>query len=164
VTGGTGKLGALTARHLVSAGRAAGCVLVSRSGPAAPGAAGLAAGLARAGAGVRVLAADLACPGAAAAVTAAAARGGRLSVVVHAAGVIDDATVATLTPGRVAAVMAPKAAAAWQLHLATRDRDLDGFVLFSSAASVLGGAGQGGYAAGNAVAGGVAGVGFVGVR
>jgi acyl carrier protein len=156
VTGGTGMLGGLTARHLVATGRAAGCVLVSRSGPAAAGVPVLAAGLARAGARVRVLAADLARPGAAAAVTAAAGRGGRLSLVVHAAGVIDDGTIATLTPGRVAAVMAPKAAAAWQLHLATRDADLDGFVLFSSAASVLGGAGQGGYAAANAFLDGLA--------
>jgi acyl transferase domain-containing protein/NADPH:quinone reductase-like Zn-dependent oxidoreductase/NAD(P)-dependent dehydrogenase (short-subunit alcohol dehydrogenase family)/acyl carrier protein len=150
VTGGTGTLGALTARHLAATGRAAACVLVSRSGPAAPGAAALAAGLARAGAGVAVLAADLARPGAAAAVTAAAAADGRLSAVIHAAGVIDDATIATMTPGQVRTVMAPKAAVAWQLHQATKDRDLDGFVMFSSAASVLGGAGQGNYAAANA--------------
>ena len=149
VTGGTGTLGALTARHLAASGRAAGCVLVSRSGPAAPGVPGLAAGLARAGAGVRVLAADLARPGAAAAVTAAAAADGRLSAVIHAAGVIEDATIATMTPGQVRAVMAPKVAAAWQLHLATKDGDLDGFIMFSSAASVLGGAGQGNYAAAN---------------
>jgi acyl carrier protein len=104
-----------------------------------------------------VLAADLARPGVAAAVTADAARGGRLSAVIHTAGVIDDATIATMTPGQVTAVMAPKAAAAWQLHLATRDADLDGFVLFSSAASVLGGAGQGNYAAANAFLDGLAG-------
>src|SRR6202034_1342858 len=87
VTGGTGTLGALTARHLATTGRAAACVLVSRSGPAAPGAAALAADLAQAGAGAWVLAADLARPGVAAAVTAAAtAEGERLSAVIHAAG------------------------------------------------------------------------------
>jgi len=89
-------------------------------------------------------------PAQAAALTAAAARDGRLSAVIHAAGAVDDATIATMTPAQVSAVMAPKAAAAWQLHLATRDTDLDEFVLFSSATSVLGGAGQGNYAAANA--------------
>jgi len=93
----------------------------------------------------------------AAAVTADAAQGGRLSAVIHAAGVVDDATVATMSAAQVYAVMAPKAAAAWQLHQATKDRDLDGFVLFSSAASVLGGAGQGNYAAANAFLDGLAG-------
>jgi acyl transferase domain-containing protein/thioesterase domain-containing protein len=156
VTGGTGTLGALTARHLVATGRAGVCVLVSRSGPAAPGAAGLAADLARAGAGVRVLAGDVADPAQAATLAAVAASGGRLSAVIHAAGVVDDATIATMTAAQVRAVMAPKAAAAWQLHLATRDADLDGFVLFSSAASVLGGPGQGNYAAANAFLDGLA--------
>jgi acyl carrier protein len=150
VTGGTGTLGGLTARHLAATGQAAACVLVSRSGPAAPGVPALTAGLASTGVPVRVLAADLTDPAQAAALVTAAKDEGRLAMVVHAAGVVDDATITTMTPGQVRTVMAAKATVAWQLHEATRDADLDGFVLFSSAASVLGGAGQGNYAAGNA--------------
>jgi NADPH:quinone reductase-like Zn-dependent oxidoreductase/acyl carrier protein len=150
ITGGTGTLGGLTARHLASTGRVTQCVLASRSGPAASGVPALTAALATAGTPVRVLAADLAVPAQATALVTAAADEGRLAMVIHAAGIIDDATITTMTPGQVGTVMAAKAAAAWQLHQATRDADLDGFVLFSSAASVLGGAGQGNYAAANA--------------
>ncbi|WP_165986444.1 type I polyketide synthase [Streptomyces sp. YIM 98790] len=70
--------------------------------------------------------------------------------VVHAAGVLDDATVTNATPGQIARVLAPKVDGARHLDAATADDPLDMFVLFSSVASLIGNAGQAGYAAGNA--------------
>jgi candicidin polyketide synthase FscB len=150
VTGGTGALGGLVARHLAGAGRARHLVLASRSGPAAPGAAGLAAALAAAGAGVQVTACDAADRGALARLLAAAGAGWPLTAVVHAAGVTDDGVTGSLTPARVDGVMRPKADGAWHLHELTRDADLEAFVLFSSASATFGAPGQGSYAAGNA--------------
>src|SRR6185437_14691473 len=70
VTGGTGTLGGELARHLAAARGARHLALMSRRGPAAPAVARLAAGLAAAGAGVRVVAGDAADRGAAASVLA----------------------------------------------------------------------------------------------
>ncbi|MGY4911589.1 type I polyketide synthase [Micromonospora aurantiaca (nom. illeg.)] len=150
VSGATGTLGALLCRHLVTAHGARQLLLVSRRGPDAEGADELLADLKALGADVSIVAADLADPDTVADVLSMVDRRHPLRAVVHAAGVLDDATVESLTPDRLAAVLRPKVDVAWNLHRATLGHDLSAFVLFSAAAGVFGGPGQGNYAAGNA--------------
>ncbi|WP_225994297.1 type I polyketide synthase [Streptomyces sp. SS1-1] len=149
VTGGTGGLGALVARHLVTEHGVRRLLLVGRRGLAAPGAEQLRDDLTEAGATVTVAACDVADRAALAAVLDAVPGDHPLTAVVHAAGVVDDGTFEDLTPDRVATVFAPKADGAWHLHELTRDLPVRAFVLFSSAAGFLDGAGQANYAAAN---------------
>jgi NADPH:quinone reductase-like Zn-dependent oxidoreductase len=148
VTGGTGTLAGHVARRLAAAGQAR-LLLASRRGPAAPGAAALAAALAGAGAEAAIAACDITVPAALAGLLAAVPAAAPLTAVIHAAGVLDDATIDTLSPRQLERTWAPKAAAAALLHEATAACDLAAFVLFSSTAGLAGGPGQGNYAAAN---------------
>ncbi|MFE2173880.1 type I polyketide synthase [Kitasatospora sp. NPDC059462] len=150
VTGGTGALGALVARHLAEAHGVRRLLLTSRRGPAAPGAAELAADLTALGVTVEVAACDAADRQALAALLAAVPAEHPLRAVVHTAGAVDDGVIAALTPERVTPVLRPKVDAALHLHELTRDLDLTAFVLYSSVAGVIGSRGQANYAAGNA--------------
>jgi acyl transferase domain-containing protein/thioesterase domain-containing protein/acyl carrier protein len=139
ITGGTGGLGGVVAKHLVAVYGVRELVLVSRRGHAP----GLVAELAGLGATARVVACDVSDRGAVAALLAEHPVRG----VVHAAGVLDDGVLGSLTPDRLATVLGPKADAAWHLHELLGDVPL--FVVFSSMAGLLGGPGQGSYAAAN---------------
>ena len=157
ITGATGMVGAVLARHVVSAYGVRHVVLASRRGDRAEGAAELAAELKRAGAHVQVLACDVADREAVAGLLAQLAqRCPPLRGVIHAAGVLDDAVITSLTPDRVDAVLRAKVDAAWNLHELTRDLDLSMFVLCSSIAATVGAPGQGNYAAANAFLDGLA--------
>ncbi|MGW4772994.1 type I polyketide synthase [Nocardia sp. NPDC004278] len=149
ITGGTGGLGALFARHLVAEHGVRSLVLTSRRGPDAPGAAELVAELAQAGAEVRAVACDVADRVAVRDLLETIDSDAALTAVVHTAGILDDGTIESLTAEQVDRVLAPKVDGAWHLDELTRGLNLSAFVLFSSIAMVLGSSGQGNYAAAN---------------
>ncbi|MCE4948951.1 SDR family NAD(P)-dependent oxidoreductase, partial [Streptomyces albulus] len=150
LTGGTGGLGAVLARHLVTARGVRHLLLASRRGPAADGADDLITELTGHGATVRIAACDVTDPAALTDLLATVPDAHPLTAVVHTAGIVDDGVLGSLTTERLAAVLRPKVDAAWHLHEATRHLDLAAFVLFSSVAATLGSPGQANYAAGNA--------------
>ena len=156
ITGGTGMAGSALARHVVTRHGVRNLLLVSRRGPDAPGAAELVAELAASGAQVQVVACDAADREALAKVIADIPVQRPLSGVIHAAGVLDDAVISSLTPERVDVVLRAKVDAAWNMHELTRDLDLSAFVLFSSMAGLVGSSGQGNYAAANSFLDGLA--------
>ncbi|MFE9888400.1 beta-ketoacyl reductase [Streptomyces scopuliridis] len=147
ITGGTGALGALTARHLVHEHGIRHLLLVSRRGPDAPDAERLRKELSELGAAVRILAGDVADRTVVEELIAACDP--PLTAVVHTAAVLDDGVLSAQTPARVDTVLRPKADAAWVLHEATRHLPLSAFVLFSSVAGLFGKAGQANYGAAN---------------
>ncbi|XTZ15071.1 type I polyketide synthase [Micromonospora echinospora] len=156
ITGGTGTLGRLLARHLVTRHAVRHLLLTGRRGRDADGVAELEEELAELGAEVTVAACDVADRDALARVLDEVPAAHPLTAVVHTAGLLDDATVEALTPEQVTRVLRPKVDGAWHLHDLTRDLPLDAFVLFSSVAGTIGLAGQGNYAAANAFLDGLA--------
>ncbi|WP_255956168.1 SDR family NAD(P)-dependent oxidoreductase [Streptomyces odontomachi] len=151
VTGGTGTLGAITARHLVTAHGVRHLLLLSRRGPDAPGAPELVADLTALGAHVNVVACDVADRTALAATLHGVPAEHAVTAVVHTAGVLEDGLLATLSSEQVRRVLVTKAVAAWHLHELTRDMDVAAFLLFSSAVATFGNTGQGNYSAANAM-------------
>ncbi|MEV3910316.1 type I polyketide synthase [Streptomyces canus] len=150
VTGGTGALGSLVARHLVTEHGVRRLVLLSRGGPRSAGARELADALGALGADVTVEACDAADRDALSAVLDRIPAAHPLTGVIHAAGVIEDGVLDAPTPDIVDAVLRPKLDAAWHLHELTRETKPPVFVLFSSATATLGAPGQSSYAAANA--------------
>jgi acyl transferase domain-containing protein/acyl carrier protein len=149
ITGGTGALGRLVARHLARAHGARRLLLASRRGEDAEGAGELVRELAELGCTARVVACDVGDPDELAGLIDSIPGECPLRAVYHAAGTIEDATVESLSAGQLERVLRPKLDAVVQLHELTKDMALSDFVLFSSASGVIGGPGQANYAAAN---------------
>ncbi len=150
VTGAFGGFGKVLAEWLVESG-ARHLVLTGRGGASAPDAQPFLEGLRNRGVDARVVQADISSPADVARLIADIRSAGYpLRGLFHLAMVIDDAPLVSLTRERMRSVLAPKAYGAWLLHQATRDLELDCFVMFSSVSSIFGNPAQGNYAAANA--------------
>jgi polyketide synthase 7 len=124
-------------------------VLVSRSGAEGEGVADLVDRLTDAGAEVSVATCDVSHRDSVAALIAGLPAHYPLKGVFHAAGVLDDGLIASLTPDRMDTVLRAKVNGAWNIHELTRNMELSAFVMFSSMAGIVGSPGQGNYAAAN---------------
>nr|WP_051366122.1 type I polyketide synthase [Hamadaea tsunoensis] len=140
ITGGSGSLGRLVARHLVEKYGVRHLTLVSRNPKPDPELEGLAQ--------TSYAACDVGDRDAVVRLLDGLDR--PLRAVIHTAGVTDDGVFDALTAQRLAAVARPKSDAARHLDELTRDRELDLFVLYSSLAGIVGSAGQAAYASANA--------------
>ncbi|MEJ1158271.1 SDR family NAD(P)-dependent oxidoreductase [Prosthecomicrobium sp. N25] len=150
IVGGLGGFGLALARRLAQRG-ARHLVLIGRRGRLDPDGLDLVREIEAMGASVEVAAVDAADPAAVEAFLGRLqASGPKLKGIFHTAMVLDDALVANLTPERIRTVLHPKVASAALLDRLTRGMDLDCFVLFSSATTLVGNPGQANYVAANA--------------
>jgi polyketide synthase 5 len=148
VTGGLGGLGRFLAEKMAAAG--CGRIVLSARSQPTPEVAQAIEAIRSAGADVVVECGDIAEPETARRLVAAAtATGLAVRGVLHAAGVIEDATLPNITDELIERVWAPKVYGAWNLHEALQEQPLDWFCSFSSAAALVGSPGQGAYAAAN---------------
>jgi len=146
ITGGTGTLGRLVARHLVLNHDARHLLLLNRSGqpPTLP------PELADLDADITITACDITDPHALDTALRNIPAAHPLTAVIHTAATLNDATLTHTTTNQLQETLHAKAQGAWNLHQATLQRDLTAFVLFSSLAGTLGSPGQAAYAAANA--------------
>jgi NADPH:quinone reductase-like Zn-dependent oxidoreductase/aryl carrier-like protein len=148
ITGGLGGFGLTVAQWMVEQG-ARHLVLMGRSAPSAVAREALEA-MRRVGAQVVVAQADVTQEQQVASVVSEIGRSmPPLCGVIHAAMVLDDASLRQLNLDRFQKVMAPKLIGAWNLHTLTWNAPLDFFVLFSSSAALAGSPGQANYVAAN---------------
>ncbi|WP_084454463.1 type I polyketide synthase [Mycobacterium interjectum] len=148
VVGGMGGLGFVVAQWLAEHG-AGLVVLNSRSAPG-DGVTAAIAELNAAGNRVEVVTGDIAAPGTAERLVRAVEDAGfRLAGVLHSAMVLDDEIVLNMSESAARRVFAPKVTGGWRLHQASAHLDVDWWLTFSSASSLLGAPGQGAYAAAN---------------
>ncbi len=150
VTGGTGGLGALVARHVVAQHSICSVMLTSRRGADADGARELQVELEGMGARVTIAACDVADREELRKALDAIPAEFPLGAVIHTAGISDDGVIQSLTAESVHSVLRPKVDGAWNLHELTEDLDLRAFVLYSSIAGVIGNPGAANYGAANA--------------
>ena len=149
ITGGLGDLGARVARWLARDHSIRDLVLSSRKGMETPGAENLVLELTKMGVKTTVVAGDIADAESVRKIMALFGGKRPLRGVIHAAGVSDSGVLSAMTPERFATTLLPKVHGAWLLHQATRDLDLDMFMMFSSVSGVMGMAGLANYAAAN---------------
>jgi acyl transferase domain-containing protein/NADP-dependent 3-hydroxy acid dehydrogenase YdfG/acyl carrier protein len=150
ITGGTGELGALLARHVVAEHGVRSVVLASRRGADADGAAELRADLEGLGARVSIVACDVGDRDAVQGLLKQVPEELPLGAVVHAAAARDDGTIESLSSESLDTVLRAKVDGAWHLHELTEGLELSAFVLYSSAVGVLGSPGQANFGAANA--------------
>ena len=149
ITGGLGHLGARVARWMASDHGIRDLVLTSRHGMETACAEALVAELSGLGVRVTVMAGNIADQESVDSIMATFSKGRPLRGVVHAAGVVDSGVLSSMTPERCETTIVPKAYGAWLLHQATRNLDLDLFLMFSSISGVIGMPGLANYAAAN---------------